>query len=177
MSTIIPQQAPNGLAEIVAHYGDPKITRDQDGTWAVDPRWESANMTTIHHPLIPAAQGSRLYMHSLVAPAFLRVLERWSARIVAGESYRVLHLGCFAPRAQRGSSGLLASTHSWGIAVDLNPDANKLITNIDPEDTRRQTAKDIPDAWIMDAKQEGWFWGGEFHSRFDPMHFQFATGY
>lgn len=171
---VIPPQAPNGLAGIIAHYGDCKVQRASDGSWTVDRKWEADNTTILHHALMPTG---KLEVHKLIADPFKRTLDRWATRIAAGDAYRVHTLGCFQPRAQRGSNGLLASTHSWAIAFDLNADANKLITSITPDDPRRSTEKDIPDAWILDAKQEGFFWGGEFHSRFDPMHFQLATGY
>jgi len=82
-----------------------------------------------------------------------------------------------APRAQRGSAGLVASTHTWGIAFDLNADTNRLISPCDSADPRRATLRDVPDAWVSDAAAEGWFWGGSFKKRFDPMHFQLATGF
>lgn len=171
---VIPPAPPNGLADIIAHYGDPHVQRDQDGNWTVDPKWESLCCTTLEHPLLPRG---KLYMHRLVIAPMNRLLDRWRARIINGDAYRVLSVACFAPRAQRGSNGLLASTHSWAIAFDLNPDTNPLISGIEIDDPRRQKCKDIPDAWIADAKAEGWFWGGEFQHRYDPMHFQMATGY
>lgn len=174
MGDVIPVQAPNGLADIIAHYGDPKVQRSQDGEWTVDAKWESANCIIVQHGLLPRG---KLYVHRLVAQPFLRVLDRWSARIQGGDTYKVVSIACFSPRAQRGSNGLLASTHSWAIAFDLNPDTNPMIVNIDPDDPRRITMLDIPRGWIDDAKAEGWFWGGEFHGRFDPQHFQLATGY
>lgn len=173
MAVTIPVAAPNGLAEIIAHYGDPQV-KIINGAWTVDSRWESDNLITIHHGLLPLG---RLYVHRYIAQPTLRVLDRWSARIQAGDSYRLLTMGCFSPRAQRGSNGLLASTHSWAIAWDVNAAANLLISPCDPEDPRRQTAKDIPDAWIADAEAEGFMWGGRFARRFDPMHFQLAVNY
>jgi hypothetical protein len=174
---VIPVQAPNGLQEIVAHYGDPKIRVEPDGSWGVDPAWESANMIRFGHELIPPnRRGAReLYMHRIVAPVWGRVLDRWATRIQAGDPYRVLTMSCFAPRAKRG--GTNASVHSWGAAVDVNADTNRLIAPCAPDDPRRQTARDMPDAWIADARAEGFMWGGDFGGRFDPMHFQMATGY
>lgn len=177
MGDIIPVQAPNGLADIITHYGDPKITRNQDGSWAVDAKWESDNMVIIAHPMIPARQSGRLYIHKLAAPSFIRVLNRWQARIDAGDPYRVKTLGCFNPRAQRGSNGLLASMHTWGAAVDLNADDNPMISPCDPDDPRRQTETDIPRAWFDDWIAEGWFMGRDFQHRFDPQHGQLAQGY
>lgn len=179
---IIPPQAPNGLPEIIQVYGDPKV-QIVNGEWQVDISWESANMVTIHHPLMPKG---KLYVHHLVAQPMLNLLERWSARIAAGDPYRVLTLGSFAPRAQRGSSGLVASTHTWGIAFDLNADTNLLISPCDFDDPKRrafplvvngQIWRDIPLAWVDDARAEGWFYGGAFLHRFDPMHFQFCSGF
>jgi hypothetical protein len=47
-----------------------------------------------------------------------------------------------------------------------------------PGDPRRQTNKTISDAVIDVWRAEGWMWGGDFSGRrFDPMHFQWATGY
>jgi hypothetical protein len=183
MGDVIPPLAPNGLAGIIEHYGDPKVSRDQDGNWTVDPAWERANCITVQHGLLPRG---KLYVHQFVAQPLLRKLDRWAARIAAGDPYRLRTMGCFQPRAQRGSNGLLASTHSFAIAEDTNGDTNRLIMNIDPEDPRRRTCpliidgevwRDIPDEWVADAEAEGWFWGGRFHNRFDPMHFQMATGY
>lgn len=171
---VIPPLAPNGYAEILEHYGDPKV-RIVNGEWTVDALWESTNMVTIHHPLIPSPGKKRI--HHLAAQPLLNVFERWSARIQAGDPYRVLTFGTFAPRAQRGSAGLVPSTHTWGIAFDLNEATNPLLKDIDADDPRRQTARDIPDAWIADAEAEGWFWGGKFQHRFDAMHFQLATGF
>lgn len=174
MLDIIPVLAPSGLADIIDHYGDPKIRIGNDGAWKVDPAWESANCITVQHGLLPRG---KLYVHRYIAQPTLNVLDRWSARIAAGDPYKLRTMGCFAPRAQRGSNGLLASTHSWAIAWDVNADTNPLITNIEIDDARRQTAKDIPDAWIADAQAEGFFWGGSFSHRFDPQHFQLARGY
>jgi hypothetical protein len=171
---VVPPQAPNGLADIIAHYGDPKVQRSSDGSWTVDSAWERANCATVMHGLLPKG---KIYCHRLVAQPLMRTLDRWAARIQAGDPFRVKTFACFAPRAQRGSNGLLASTHTWAIAFDLNADDNPLITNIQPDDPRRFTARTIPDAWIADARAEGWFWGGDFHNRFDPMHFQLAVGY
>jgi hypothetical protein len=163
---------PNGLAEILAAYGDPQVRVNAKGAWKVDPQWERANLETIRHPLLPRG---KLYVHRRVGPQMMRLLDRWQVRISAGDPYRVRTLGCFAPRAQRGAT-LAPSTHTWAIAWDLNADRNQLISPCEPDDPRR-SKKDIPDAWIADAELEGFFWGGHFRRRFDPMHFQACTGY
>jgi hypothetical protein len=163
----IPPQAPHGLAEILAAYGDPKF----DGR-RVDRKWEGENLITLHGlPLIP---GGQIHVHKLVAlPLQLALAD--CARI---GGYQIYSFGCFSPRAQRGSKGLL-STHTWAIAVDINGPSNRLISPCFENDPRRTApgARDIPDAWVAAFKARGFFWGGDFSHRFDPMHFQFATGY
>lgn len=172
MNLVIPPRAPNGLAEVIATYGDPKA-RIVGGEWIVDRAWEDANLTTLFHPFLPKG---RIYLHRLILAPTRNVLNRWQARVAAGDPYRLRTFGCFQPRAQRGTRGLVVSMHTFAIAWDVNADTNPMIVDIDIDDPRRQTAKDIPDAWIADAKAEGLFYGGEFRHRFDPQHFQLATG-
>lgn len=162
---VIPPRAPNGLAEIYATYGDPKYRPPGQ----VDPAWEAANMVTVRDlPLI----GHKLYVHRLIETPLRRALARCA--VIGG--YTIHTIGCFAPRAQRGSNGFLLSTHTWGIAVDINPEQNALVTPCYEDDPRRANY-DIPDAWVRAFEDEGWVWGGTFRHRFDPMHFQMAAGY
>ena len=167
----IPLQAPDGIKDIIAHYGDPGI-QIENGTWTVSGAWEYANCTTIQHALLPLG---KLYVHRFIAQPTLSVLDRWLARIKAGDPYKLRTMGCFCPRAQRGSAGIVMSLHTLAIAWDVNADTNRLISPCAPQSAER-AQKDIPDAWIADARTEGFFWGGDFERRFDPMHFQLATG-
>ena len=69
--------------------------------------------------------------------------------------------GSYNNRSIRGSSR--KSCHAFGAAID-----------IDAEDNAMHTAGSMDPAIIAAFKAQGWFWGGDFHSRTDPMHFQAA---
>ena len=66
-------------------------------------------------------------------------------------------------RAVSGAS----STHTWGVAVDVNGAANK-----------RGTRGDISPGILAIFERHGLKWGGEWRGRnCDPMHFRYCTGY
>src|SRR5512143_336902 len=72
--------------------------------------------------------------------------------------------GSYNYRRIRGSSRV--STHAFGAAVDLDAEDNPMNSRGD-----KGTMSPI----VINAfKREGWFWGGDFKSRKDPMHFQAA---
>ncbi len=70
--------------------------------------------------------------------------------------------GCYNYRPIRGSSQL--SLHAYGAAIDLDPDHNPM--------NAHQGRGTMPPAVIAMFKAEGWFWGGDFKGRQDPMHFE-----
>jgi hypothetical protein len=75
-----------------------------------------------------------------------------------------LHLwgGAYNYRPIRGSSRL--SCHAFGAAIDLAPDQNPM----------GHSKGHMPAGVVAAFKAGGAYWGGDFHSRLDPMHFQFA---
>lgn len=74
-----------------------------------------------------------------------------------------LYGGIYNHRTVRGGRSL--STHAYGIAIDLNPSENRL-----------GTTGNMPDYVVRAFESRGFFWGGRWERRPDPMHFQFATG-
>ncbi len=72
--------------------------------------------------------------------------------------------GTFNYRKIRGSSAV--SLHGLAIAIDMAPGANGL----------GKTTTSLPEWYIDCFRDHGFFWGGDFKGRKDPMHFQFATG-
>lgn len=76
----------------------------------------------------------------------------------------VLHSfdGCFLVRNVRGSL-CKPSWHAYALAIDLNAADNQM-----------GTAGDLPIEFVKCFTDVGFQWGGAFHSRTDPMHFQWG---
>lgn len=157
---------PHGYAEIVKVYGDPKMLANR-----VDAAWERSSMVLARD--LPCGVA-KLYVHRLVEAPLRAALARCEAL-----GWRPTTIGCFSPRAKRGSGDL--SVHTWGAAVDIDAATNPLELSCPSGDIRRSSWRArpdrIPDGVIAAFKAENWTWGGDFRSRFDPMHFQFCTGY
>lgn len=71
--------------------------------------------------------------------------------------------GCLNIRPVRGTTSS-PSTHSYGLALDLNADENQL----------GNAATTFSQAFIKCFTDEGFDWGGNFRHRKDPMHFSYA---
>ena len=169
-----------GRAALVEAFGaldivDGKIISStySDGKTVTGAEWERRNMAIVSDfPGVPR----RLYVNRVVVePLRVALAECIGLR----DGYALRTIGCFAPRGKRSNPASL-SLHSYGIAVDLNADANGMITGCPAGDPRRAvwraTKGAIPVAWIDAFKRAGWTWGGDFRTAFDPMHFQYASG-
>jgi hypothetical protein len=159
--------APNGLAAIVQTFGNPWDFARDDGT--ADPRWETTFMARAAFPFpIPldwdptkSATGARC--HRLVAP----LLEAVFADVVAQGLQKAVRTygGCYNWRMKRGAAK--PSTHSWGIAIDLNARWNAM-----------GTAGDMDPRLVALFESYGFAWGGRWSgANKDPMHFQYCSGY
>ena len=158
----------NGLDELLATFGDPREYVKEDGS--VDLlRWESDQLRRDRLPFSipldwdPSKSVRTLYCHKKLIDIFLEVFTTIEREGLKDEIQR--YGGCFEFRKKRGSTKL--STHSWGIAVDINPHTNAMGTpgNMHP-------------GVVEIFREAGFKWGGDWTGRFqDPMHFQFCTGY
>jgi D-alanyl-D-alanine carboxypeptidase len=149
-----------------------KVTR---GVAGPDPAWERANLVTVKLPWRGVASWDRtlritgLRVHKDTAGSLSDILALiWA---MAGKSQRAIetmgmHLigGGYNWRQKRRGSSL--SMHSYGIAVDFDPDRNGMG---DPT-----PAMDLRVVEIFE--HHGWTWGGRWSpaSR-DGMHFQAAV--
>jgi hypothetical protein len=150
-------QPPQGLAQLVERFGRIEVA----GGRVTTPGWEDAHMILVHADWLPRGN---LYVNKQVWPALASAFE---ACLALHDGYKIRTLGCFAPRPKRVNGDL--STHSWGIAVDLNPDTNPLSL----DGTLRM---DIPPSWIAEFEKRGFTSGARF-PRPDAMHLQFSTNY
>jgi hypothetical protein len=162
---------PHGLKQLKSVFGDIEryIVTLADGTRTLNPDFEAEFLSyiTLPFPLAiagrPGKVARRLNCHRLLVGNFQAVF-----RELAEEKYRP-HLKTFggAFNFRPKSSGRGLSTHSWGIAIDLNPETN-----------RRGTKGEMPADIVSLFKAHGFVWGGIWNGvRKDPMHFQYCTGY
>lgn len=98
--------------------------------------------------------------HRLVAPKFQIAFRNVVSRGFAGQLKTFD--GCYNPRLKRGGNSW--STHSWGIAIDLNAPWNAFgQRNFQMTQELAQCFRDV-----------GFVWGGDW-SYPDAMHFQYCT--
>lgn len=158
-------------AECNAYYGDPDPDRDGRPNRA----WEDANLVTIAppYPMVLAWDVSApvrgIRVHRRCAESLTRVLRRIAAIYPAAadrERARV-HLfgGSYSFRLMRGGARL--SMHSWGCAIDLDPQRNGLGVPWRPERGM------MPVAVVEAFEAEGWVAGARWRTA-DAMHFQAA---
>jgi len=158
---------PHGLEQIIKTFGNIHRYVTADGT--LKPSWEAEHLGRVKLPFaIPlswdrARYVTRLYCHIKLKDVFRAVFDEIAANDLSNKI--ISYGGCFNYRVIRNSSKL--STHSWGIAIDLNPETN-----------RTGTPGDMEPQIVAVFKQYGFKWGGDWTGRRkDPMHFQYCSGY
>jgi hypothetical protein len=163
-SSLLP---PNGLEEILGSFGNIYNYLGDDG--CLDPRWETDQLARAPMPFsLPLSWDQTklartIYCHRRLVPVLTDVFNAIQREDL--QDRLKTYGGCYNFRGKRTSGKL--STHSWGIAIDLNPETNA------------QGSAGSMDAGIVDIfRRFGFKWGGDWTGRTkDPMHFQFCTGY
>lgn len=147
---------PSGLDEIIHTFGR-----------LDDPHFELNNIVKLPFPYPIRYNGQPQVSgrcHRLLVPHFTAVLQEIKDANLT--DFANDYGGIFATRPIRGFPSH-PSCHSWGIAIDLEPLDNPLGAKLGKMDPRITAI----------FKKHGWFWGGDFKSRKDWMHYQFAINY
>jgi hypothetical protein len=158
---------PHGLEQILVTFGDifDYIGPDHKPS----SRWQTEFLERIPLPFPIALswdktrQVNQITCHKRLASIFAEVFSNIQQ---AGLQEKITSFGgCFSFRQQR--TGAKISTHSWGIAIDLNPLENA-----------QGTAGNMDWGVVDIFRQADFQWGGDWQGKSrDPIHFQFCTGY
>ena len=171
----VPRRADNGhiavlgSAERKRFYGDFPYTEGAGGRIKIAPAWVTANITEIDTPLL-ADQGFRkLTVHKKAARPFLEVFRKIGE---AGLAEKILTCaGTWVPRHMGWNPARALSSHSWGIAIDINVAWN-------PYGGTPAVLGAIGSVRELVAifESEGFAWGGYFRplNLCDGMHFELA---
>ena len=158
---------PAGLDELKKTFGNIHNYILTDGTLSstFERRYLGRTKLPFAIPLSwdPAMKVRNLYCHKKLGKIFPAVFQAVDDAGLRSEIET--YGGCFNFRSKRMGSKL--STHSWGIAIDLNPEQNGMGTN-----------GTMSPAVVRIFRDYGFTWGGDWSgSSKDPMHFQFCSGY
>jgi hypothetical protein len=150
---------PDGLQEITEIFGPPIQSTD-------DWRIKRLDITPwypegIPFSWMPNVREKSVECHTLVSAPLTAVFDMLQER-------ELLYMirtwgGCHSYRNKKGKAEW--STHSWGIAVDVNPGSNEY-----------GAYGDMPYRVVEAFRTHGWLWLGE-NAIPDPMHFQYCRGY
>ena len=158
---------PKGIEQIIATFGDISDYVQPDGTLDVNWPIKFLDYVALPVPLMLSFDHTKTITHFRCHKLLIEKLELIFGEIKnqGMEPDLFSFGGCFSFRPQRTGDRL--SAHSWGIAVDLNPESNA-----------QGTAGNMNPGIVTIFQQAGFEWGGDWPGRAkDPMHFQFCTDY
>lgn len=159
---------PRNRAEVYKTFGNP-------GTGKADKKWVKSNIITVRDlPGVPHKWYVQL--HRLAEPYVREALRRAKE----ASNYEIERFAGFVFRHQRHDSSRPLSYHSWGIAVDVNPNQNqaktysKLVLSPKPwtPGWREIWPNGVDEAFVTAFESVGFSWGGRWQSFRDPMHFE-----
>lgn len=149
------------------HYPKEKIKAEKDkGRVVIDPAWEAENI--VEKTLW---DGQKIKLHKLVADEFDLVFKE----AVEASGYHPKYIVGYKPRHTLWNPNKSLSSHSWGCAVDFEPDNNdipgvditlpKVNGKYQPSRMRRNMK------FVEVFERHGWCWLGRPESLKDDMHF------
>jgi hypothetical protein len=176
LTGIMPADAPGvpfGWEEVVTTFGDPTPLLSRDGTLSKEHEmlWQRRTLAAgtlpfpvpldMHKP--DGQMKTKFHAHRRLVSTFEAVFRE--IHRLGLQSEIMSWGGTYNFRPIRGTKRAL-SLHAFGAAIDLNAETNKL-----------GAEGDMSPGVIEVFRHFGFVWGGDFGSRPDPMHFQYAKGY
>lgn len=162
-------------AEIKAEFGQFDYSEDTSHTGAITitPAWAKNNLTNI---IIPQLKGLQYYGGSNFSGAITchkKIATPLKEVFAAIEQQGLRNLllfwgGCHVPRHKSWNPHRGLSPHSWGIAIDINPEQNGYNSKPAPKGAKGSVVELAP---LFESF--GFAWGGHFHEQ-DGMHFEYA---
>ena len=150
------QDGPARPAELKARFGEPAVGLPYGEDWvSLDPGFLRRHIVAGRVPLLGTVTCHRRMIPALRS-AMAELRRRGLGHLVDPAEYA----GCYAPRRIQPSGTL--SLHAWGLAVDLNAASNP-VGGESNQDRRLVRA----------MERHGFYWGGDFPTVPDPMHFEF----
>jgi hypothetical protein len=136
------------------------------------PGWQDLNLVHMSPPFVmyyakqPLTHG--ILVHRKIVPPltaiFASIWEQCGRSQAAVDATGISDWGgCFNIRPIAGTNSW--SNHSWACAVDLSPGTNGFNTGHGT----------LPNLVVNAFKGQGALWGGDYHGRTDPMHFEFVS--
>lgn len=133
--------------------------------------WQDLNLMHMFPPFPMYYEGEILKhgiaVHRRIMPALSTIFEEvWNACDRDHDKINATGIsdfgGCFNIRRIAGSNNW--SNHSWACAIDLSPGTNGY-----------NMKTTLAEMVIGAFKRQGARWGGDYHGRKDPMHFEFVS--
>ena len=161
---LYPHEDPESLNKF---YGDP---HGRNG--GVSASWYKENIVFYQpaYPIFFSVNGQRLTRFAVhkkclksFETAFGKVAKLWTPEQIQSRRVNICG-GVYGYRLERGGNKL--STHSWGIAIDMDPENN-------PFPKKWNAKKGINQEFVAIMEKHGFWWRGE-DGDIDPMHFQCA---
>ncbi|WP_342239993.1 M15 family metallopeptidase [Inquilinus sp. OTU3971] len=155
-------------AKLRSVFGDFPYTEGSKGRINIDPTWVQQNIIEIATPILADAGYPKITIHREAADGFKAAFDRIAA---ANLSHLILSCaGTFVPRHKGWDPNRGLSSHSWGVAIDLNVAWNGYGAEPAPFGTHGSVRELVPH-----FEAEGFAWGGYFSPPYqDGMHFELA---
>lgn len=153
---LVPVPSRRGIEQV---YGSFRYTEHptQKGAIVIARKWRRENIRKCN-----LHTGQHCWIHKLIVDEFAELYRK----ACEASGYTPKRIGSFVPRHMRWDSSRPLSRHSWGIAVDFDPQINGAMVPV--SETKLGQCPEFVDVF----EQAGWTWGGRWSTYPDAMHFE-----